>query len=47
VAMLAGSALQSPPPPPIEVNVDRPFVYAIQHAPSGVCLFLGRVTDPR
>jgi len=47
VAMLAGSALRSSPPPPIEVKVDRPFVYAIQHVPSGVCLFLGRVTDPR
>jgi serpin B len=47
VAMLAGSALRSPPPPPIEVKVDRPFVYAIQHIPSGVCLFMGRVTDPR
>jgi serpin B len=46
-AMLAGSALHSPPPPPIEVKVDRPFVYAIQHVPSGVCLFLGRVSDPR
>jgi serine protease inhibitor len=47
VAMMAASALLSPPPPPIEVKVDRPFVYAIQHVPSGVCLFLGRVTDPR
>jgi serpin B len=47
VAMMAGSALLSPPPPPIEVKVDRPFVYAIQHVPSGVCLFLGRVTDPQ
>ena len=47
VAMLARAALRSPPPPPIEVKVDRPFVYAIQHVPSGVCLFLGRVTDPR
>jgi serpin B len=47
VAMLAGTALRSPPPPPIEVKVDRPFVCAIQHVPSGVCLFLGRVTDPR
>jgi serpin B len=46
VAMLAGSALMSPPPPPVEVKVDRPFVYAIQHVPSGVCLFLGHVTDP-
>jgi serpin B len=47
VAMMAGTALRPPPPPPIEVKVDRPFVYAIQHVPSGVCLFLGRVTDPR
>jgi len=47
VVMMARSALISPPPPPIEVKVDRPFVYAIQHVPSGVCLFLGRVTDPR
>ncbi len=47
VVMMATSALMSPPPPPIEVKVDRPFVYAIQHVPSGVCLFLGRVTDPR
>jgi serpin B len=47
VAMMAGTALRSPPPPPIEVKVDRPFVYAIQHVPSSVCLFLGRVTDPR
>src|SRR6059058_880334 len=45
--MAAAAALRSPPPPPIEVKVDRPFVYAIQHVPSGVCLFLGRVTDPR
>jgi serine protease inhibitor len=47
VAMMAGTALRSPPPPPIEVKVDRPFIYAIQHVSSGVCLFLGRVTDPR
>ncbi len=47
VVMMARSALMSPPPPPVELKVDRPFVYAIQHVPSGVCLFLGRVTDPR
>jgi serpin B len=47
VAMMAGTALRSPPPPPIEVKVDRPFIYAVQHVPSGVCLFLGRVTNPR
>jgi len=47
VVMMARSALMSPPPPPVEVKIDRPFVCAIQHVPSGVCLFLGRVTDPR
>jgi serpin B len=47
VAAVPGAAAGKPAPPPIEVQVDRPFVYAIQHVPSGVCLFLGRVTDPR
>jgi serpin B len=46
VAMMAATA-RIERPPPIEVKVDRPFIYAIQHVPSGVCLFLGRVTDPR
>ena len=32
---------------PIEVRVDRPFLFAIQHRLSGACLFLGRVVDPR
>jgi serpin B len=48
VAMIAKARMQSsPPPPPIPVKVDRPFIYAIQHVPSGACLFIGRVTDPR
>jgi serpin B len=34
-------------PEPIEVRVDRPFLFAIQHRPSGACLFLGRVIDPQ
>ncbi len=46
VAMMAGSA-RTQRPAPVEVRVDRPFLYAIQHVPSGACLFLGRVTDPR
>jgi serpin B len=32
---------------PLEVRVDRPFLFAVQHRPSGACLFLGRVMDPR
>jgi len=47
VVMMRATAIARPKPPPIEVKVDRPFLYAIQHVPSGVCLFLGRVTDPR
>jgi len=47
VVMMRATAIRGPKPPPIEVKVDRPFVYAVQHVPSGVCLFLGRVTDPR
>ena len=33
-------------PPPLEVRVDRPFLFAIQHRASGACLFFGRVMDP-
>jgi serpin B len=32
--------------PPLEVRVDRPFVFAVQHRPSGACLFLGHINDP-
>jgi len=32
---------------PVEVRVDRPFYFAVQHVPTGACLFLGRITDPR
>ena len=47
VVMMKATAIAGPKPKPIEVRVDRPFVYAIQHVPSRVCFFLGRVTDPR
>lgn len=45
VMSFAGSAVN--PQKPIEVRVDRPFLFAIQHRASGACLFLGRITDPR
>ena len=48
VAMVRATALRpTTTPKPIEVKVDRPFIYAVQHVPSGACLFLGRLTDPR
>ena len=46
VAMMRATAILEKPKP-IEVHVDHPFLFAIQHRPSGACLFLGRVTDPR
>ena len=46
VVMAVGAAAGQKPEPP-EVKIDRPFIYAIQHVPSGACLFIGRVTDPR
>ena len=41
----AGAA--APRQKPIDLKADRPFLFAIQHAESGACLFLGRVSDPR
>ncbi|MBK9992327.1 MAG: serpin family protein [Verrucomicrobia bacterium] len=47
VVVLAAFAVAQNPSKPIEVQVDRPFLFAIQHRASGACLFLGRVVDPR
>lgn len=47
VVMMELTARREMPHEPIHVKVDRPFFYAIQHVPSGACLFVGRVTDPR
>lgn len=40
-------AASAAPSRPVEVRVDRPFLFAIQHRASGTCLFLGRIMDPR
>jgi serpin B len=34
------------PAEPIEIHVDRPFLYLIRHQPTGANLFVGRVLDP-
>ena len=47
VLMAPGAAAVGQPRKPLEVRVDHPFLFAIQHRPSGACLFLGRMTDPR
>ncbi|MCX6998611.1 MAG: serpin family protein [Kiritimatiellaeota bacterium] len=46
VAMMQATAIMMDPPKPIEVRVDHPFLFAIQHRPSGACLFWGRLTNP-
>ncbi|MEO5958592.1 MAG: serpin family protein [Opitutaceae bacterium] len=46
VAMMALTSIVEPAQP-IEVRVDRPFLFAIQHRASGACLFLGRIASPR
>ena len=36
----------SKPQPPVEVTIDRPFIFLLRHSPTGAVLFMGRVLDP-
>jgi serpin B len=47
MAVRSAAKVGARPPPPPEIHVDHPFLFAIQHRASGACLFLGRVVDPR
>ena len=47
IEMITLSASAGPRPKPIEMHVNRPFLFAIQHQSTGACLFLGRVVDPQ
>jgi serpin B len=40
-------AIAPAPKKPLEVHVDRPFLFAVQDRATGACLFLGQVTDPQ
>ena len=43
---LGSATFREPPPPPFEMIVNRPFVFAICDDFSGVVVFLGAVVDP-
>ena len=38
--------LLSAPEPPVELTIDRPFVFLIRDIETGAILFVGRVVDP-
>jgi serpin B len=44
--VMTASARLMDPEPPVEMIVDRPFLFALTDLRSGLPLFLGRVTDP-
>jgi serpin B len=39
----AGSAA---PQPPVEVTIDRPFIFLIRDIETGAIIFIGRVLNP-
>ncbi|HEY55227.1 MAG TPA: serpin family protein [Dehalococcoidia bacterium] len=38
--------LTAMPEPPVEVTIDRPFIFLIHDIETGAILFVGRVVDP-
>jgi len=42
---MVGTALEEPPPP-AEMRIDRPFIFAIRDIKTGAILFVGRVLNP-
>ena len=45
-AFVGGSSALSMPPPPVEITIDRPFLFLLRHSETGVVLFMGRVLNP-
>lgn len=46
-AMLVGAvSLELEPPPPLEIRVDRPFLFLVRHQGTGAPYFLARVVRP-
>jgi serpin B len=45
-ATAAIAQLRAAPLETVQLTVDRPFLFAIEHTSTGEVLFLGQVTDP-
>jgi serpin B len=45
VVFMASALVRTPPP--VAMVVDRPFLFAVVHTPTGLPLFLGQVSHPR
>lgn len=45
--MMTRTASLTPPPRPVPLRVDRPFLLLVRHRPTATLYFLTRVTDPR
>jgi serpin B len=46
VIIMCTSSISTPKPPPKVFTADRPFMFLIQHKPTGSILFLGKVENP-
>ena len=45
-AFFGGATATSIPPPPVEITIDRPFIFLLRHSDTGAVLFMGRVLNP-
>ena len=45
-AFVGGGIPTSSPPPPVEITIDRPFIFLLRHSQTGAVLFMGRVLNP-
>ena len=45
-AFVGGAFPTGASPPPVEITIDRPFIFLLRHSDTGAVLFMGRVLNP-